>query len=350
MVNVYRRILQKTFDRKIPFSVHWELTYRCNLSCVHCYATNRGLNNELTLPEIEKGLEQLAGMGCLFATFTGGEIFCRKDLIPILESAGKLGFALNLFTNGTLMTPRLADMLAKIEPLSVEISLYSMDPTIHDRITGRKGSHRRTLSAIRMCRARDMNTVIKCILLKYNAGEYAKLRDFAVKAGARFVFDYALAPADNGSRLMPRHGLSETEIFDFIMANAGADVRLPDRPDMNSPLCGAGSNALCINPAGDVFPCLAVRQSVGNIRKEPLGSIWSSLLLDKMRNSRYCNLVECRQCDSLPYCLRCSGVALSECGNVLGKSDSACAVARATRRAVETLVHSRQNKQKKTGR
>ncbi len=334
----YQIIMQKTFEKKIPFIAHWELTYRCNLSCRHCYANTR-THDELTLLEIEDILEQLAHMNCLFLTFTGGEVFCRNDIASILKSAQKRNFAIRLFTNGTLITPEHADSLAEAGLLSVEISLYSMEADIHDMITNTPGSHNKTITAIKLCRERNINTTIKSPLLKYNVSEYRKLKQFAENIGAKFVFDFVLVPTDSGSTPMKQHGLSEKQIFEFILANAVPGQNPPGTHiDTASPVCGAGSNTICINPQGDVFPCLAVRKSAGNLRNDRLAQIWKSPALDKLRVSRYCDLLDCCSCDMQSYCPRCPGAALAECGNLLGKYESACSVARATKKAIKKLM------------
>ncbi len=333
----YQSILQKTYDKKIPFSAHWELTYKCNLSCMHCYATNAS-RNELTSIEIENTLEQLAQMGCLFLTFTGGEVFCRNDLLHILQSAKHMNFAIQLFTNGTLISEKIADTLAEIGLLSIEMSLYSTSPDIHDKITGTSGSHEKTINAIRLCRKRNINTTIKCPLLKYNISEYDNLRQYAEKIGAKFVFDFILVPADDGSKPMIDHGLSEQQIFEFLLANAGQKKTIPAAPNALAPICGAGSNVLCISPDGNISACLAFRKPIGNLRKAPIQQIWNSSSLDSLRASRYSDLVECRTCDAISYCPRCAGNALAECGNMLNKYESACTVANATKRAIEKLI------------
>ena len=334
----YQRILQITYDKKIPFSAHWELTYRCNLSCVHCYATDRDIDNELGTDEVIAGLDQLARMSCLFLTFTGGEILCRSDLLKILAHARKNGFALHLFTNGTMFTPEIADRIADVEPVSVEMSLYSVVPEIHDKITTITGSQKKTLEAIRLCKDRGLNVAVKSPLLKYNISGFDDLRAFAQDIGARFVFDFLLVPADDGSRPMQRHGLSEEQIRDFLTANMGDPADRPTAPDDSAPLCGAGSNTVCITPTGDVLPCLAIRDPVGNLRRQSLEEIWNSPDLDNLRNSRYCNIVDCRGCEYAGYCSRCAGVAYAECGNLLGRQDSACVIARAMKEAVEAKL------------
>lgn len=335
--NAYQTILQKAFDRKIPFNAQIELTYKCNLSCIHCYATRRDFNNEISTSEAEGLMKQLADMGCLYLSLTGGEILCRSDLVQLLRTARKNNLAVNLFTNGTLLTETLADQLKDIAPLCVHISLYAMSPAIHDAITGTHGSHAKTMAAIRLCGNRGINVAVKTPLMKGNVGEFPAIKRFASDIGAHFIFDFLLVPTDSGTQPMRQHGLSEEEIFNFLCTNTDPILSPPSSPAMSDALCGAGASTVCITPAGEVLPCLAIRQSAGNIRQAPLSRIWKSPDLDRIRNLRYCTLPECRDCAYLAFCSRCSGAALAECGNIAGKSDCACIVAKAAKRATESL-------------
>ncbi|MBN1673286.1 MAG: radical SAM protein [Kiritimatiellae bacterium] len=336
----YQNILAKTYEQRIPFTVHWELTYRCNLSCVHCYAGKNGAGAELTLKEVEDVLDQLVRAGCLFLVFTGGEIACRRDVMKILRLARERGFALRLMTNGTLLTQEMIETIGALEPLSVDISLYGMDPARHERITGVKGSWLKAVEAIKRCLSAGIPTAIKSVLMKYNAGEFSALRRFAADNGARFVFDYMLVPSDDGSAKMAEHGLSEDDLYAFLSANMPRErpakrVAAADRARAR-PLCGAGSNALAISPFGDVFPCLAFRQSIGTLKSQRLRRILAAPVLDKFRKARYNALETCARCGLLPFCNRCSGVAWAECGDAFGAPGSACMAARAMKRAWET--------------
>lgn len=332
--NPYNAVLEKTFDMRIPFTAHLELTYRCNLACVHCYADKKSSGRELSLDEIRGVLRQLADMGCLFLALTGGEIFCRPDVFDILDSARGLGFAITIFTNGTLLDRDSVEKIKNVNPMGVEISMYSMSPEIHDRITGLPGSHALTAAAARECRQAGIPTVIKIVLMKYNAGEFPAVRDFALGLGAGCKFDFVLVPSDNGVPLMDRHGISEKRIEELVreLGDPGRPPLPP--PPLSSPLCGAGSSVLCVNPEGDVYPCLAIRSVAGNVRERLLPEIWNDSALDIVRNARYRDLIDCSTCRDAGHCGRCSGVALAETGSLFAASKSACSVARAVRGAM----------------
>ena len=116
------RLHSRVARRRVPIDVSVEVTRRCPLACSHCYnnlplADPEARSSELTTQEHCRILDQLADAGCLWLLFTGGEIFARPDFLEIYRHAKRAGFLITLFTNGTLLTPRIADALTEWRPL-----------------------------------------------------------------------------------------------------------------------------------------------------------------------------------------------------------------------------------------
>ena len=144
---VFNRLIQRSLDRNLPLNVHFDLTWRCNERCVHCYLDHEDYG-EVTTGEVARVLNELAAAGTLFLTFSGGEIFLRKDFFELLETARRLHFDLNLKTNGLLVTPERAARLRQLGVAKMQISIYSADPAVHDAITKVPGSLARSLAAV----------------------------------------------------------------------------------------------------------------------------------------------------------------------------------------------------------
>ena len=108
--------LNKFSIKDIPISCQFDLTYHCNLNCIHCYIVKNDIP-ELKTSQIKNILKQLARAGILFLSFSGGEILTREDFFEIAEYARKLHFSLNLKTNGTLIDEEIADKIAALYPL-----------------------------------------------------------------------------------------------------------------------------------------------------------------------------------------------------------------------------------------
>lgn len=337
-MNAYDSILQRACGQHIPLCAHMELTYRCNLRCMHCYADCRDKAGEMNLSEITRVLDQLAAAGALFLNLTGGEIALRPDLVDIIAAARARGFAVRLLTNGTLFDDDLVDRIAIHDPMSVEISLYAAHPDLHDRITGVPGSFEKSVAALRRCREHGLNIAVKTMLLRHNLDAFDALERLAIELGARFAFDYMLVPSDSGASRMAEHGLTDKDLDRFFDRRAKPTSESLIAPDPAAPLCGAGCATVAVNPFGEVFPCLAIRESVGNLCMESFSNIWHSARLDKLRKSRYSDLEQCMNCAVSAYCIRCPGTALAECGSLLGCSETACRVAHAAERAATRMA------------
>ena len=191
---------------RAPLSGSVELTRRCNLKCTHCYnnlepGNREAKNDELTYEEHCRILDEITDAGCLWLLYTGGEIFARPDFLNIYTYAKQKGLLLTLFTNGTLITPPIADYLADWRPFSIEISMYGRTPDTHDRITGIPGSFERSMRGIQLIMERDLPLILKAMVLTLNKHEIWDIKRFVEEElGLEFRFDAML----NRSRAVSR--------------------------------------------------------------------------------------------------------------------------------------------------
>jgi MoaA/NifB/PqqE/SkfB family radical SAM enzyme len=122
----YHALLESARRQRQLFSVHWELTYRCNERCSHCYLDvlrpGDNVPGELSTDECLGIVDQLDANGVLNLAFSGGEVLTRPDFFTIAEYAHAKRFVLRIFTNGLNITSVVADRLAALHPYAVEIS------------------------------------------------------------------------------------------------------------------------------------------------------------------------------------------------------------------------------------
>ncbi len=328
MVSVAEKVEWLAEANHTPVSVHFELTHRCNLRCLHCYLSDDE-GEELSSREVESVLDQLSEAGCLFLIFTGGEIFLRDDLLDILRAAEKRGFAFTLFTNGTLIDDRTADQIDLLSPLGVEISIYGEDAQTHDRVTGARGSFSRSVRAIRLLRERGIRVTLKCPLMKENLGEYMGVVSLAQSLGAGCRLDPIITPKNDGSTDPLSHRMGRRDLMGALH-HLGLYPKAPRfiEPDGRELLCNAGVTNCCISPYGDVYPCIQLLISVGNLREESFQKIWGeSELLSELKGLKNSDLTACRTCSFSSYCNRCPGLALLEDGDLLGPCTASCQLA-----------------------
>ena len=124
-----------------PEGVTFELTYGCNLRCVHCFnPTHRALPHELTTAEICALLSQFADLGVLTVTFTGGEPSVRQDIGDILHYARRQGLMIHLMTNATRLTTSFTDLLQEVCVSQVNVSIYGATEAVYEEMTAVPGS------------------------------------------------------------------------------------------------------------------------------------------------------------------------------------------------------------------
>lgn len=335
VLDPYDSIVKKTLDKFIPFKVDWEITYRCNLNCQHCYQTGPTEDSELSTQKIFSVLDELADLGCLYITFTGGEIFIREDFFEIAEYARQKDFAVRIFTNGTLIDENMADRIKRLNPLTVEISLYAADPLVHESITRIPGSFEKTVNAFKLLNKRNIRTVVKTTFMQNNLYEFDKLNQFAKSINSLFNFSFTVIPKIDGSKEVIKLRLTEAQLKELFTAQRWLVNEIEEGGvRVYEPLCAAGFNSLYISPYGEIFPCVVLRENCGNVKEKSLKDIWQGQFFGKIRNIALRDLKECLICSVSGYCDRCAGLAWLEAGDLFGPSVNDCRLARVRKQAL----------------
>ena len=326
MVSHYDRLIRVASRSHIPVSVLYEVTHRCNLGCQHCYLTEgpvgrpKPTREELSIEEIRRVFDELAEAGTLFLTLSGGEVFMRRDFLQILAHARSRGFSVTIFTTGTLLTPETATELADLHPLSVEVSIYSARPEVHDRVTRIPGSHARSLRALRLLKERGVIILIKSPLMSLNSDEYHGIARLAEELGAGSSFDPLLIPMRDGDRAPLGLSLDRERLRAFFSDPVLAqEMAQPVKclPQKGEEICATGRRTCLISPYGDLFPCGVHPIPAGNLREKSFHEIWTgSPLLKDLRTKTVEDLRNGAK--KAIGGLRCSALALIEDGDFLG--------------------------------
>ena len=325
----YTALLQRLRVEHVPFTVQWELTHRCNLQCVMCYNVPRA-QPELSTAECLDILDQLAAAGTLRLVLTGGEILTRPDFFVIAERARALGFALDLKTNGTLLTPELADRVAALSPVQVDISLLGATAATFDAVSGSHGTLRRVLRGVQLLTVRGVYVRLNSLLLDLNVAEQEQMAELAAGLGVAHEQAIKISPNDDGVLRASQHQLTQTQMTE-VLVSAQASFKLQERVD-TSRTCGVGLSSCLISPYGVVYPCIELRLPAGDLRREKFADVWTqSPLLNTLRQHHtWANLPECQACPISGYCEgRCAGIAYKEHGDLYGGNSLACQQAQA---------------------
>ena len=266
--------------------------WHCNQKCLHCYAAGQPLSDtaELTTAQWKQVLDTLRRIGVPQVTFTGGEPTLRADLVELVDAAQ--WFVSRLNTNGRLLTPELCRQLCEASLDSVQVTLYSADPAIHNALVGAAGFDD-TVAGIRSAVAAGLSVSVNTPLCSVNSDYAATLRFFH-DLGVRYVTCSGLIPS--GSALGTESqatSLTEQQLTDVLSAAVKTAEALEMEIDFTSPgwlkeetlrtlgltlipSCGACLSNMAIAPDGEIIPCQSwlSGKPLGNILNDDWDAVW----------------------------------------------------------------------------
>ncbi len=322
---------QRALDLGLPLSVHLDVTYRCNERCVHCYLDHDD-HGEMTTAEIRSVLKQLADAGVFFLTLSGGEVLMRMDFFEILEYARSLLFDVKIKTNAFMIGRKEAERIRDLGVRTVQVSIYSHRPEIHDGITKLPQSLKRSIAGIRFLQSCGIKVTIANVLMRQNLNDYAGVKALARELGAEYTIDPTITPKMDGDRSIVGLGIGGQDLQAVfrnpeLVGDVDAFCAPPGAVDddiLDGLPCSAGHTACYISPYGDLYPCVQFPLPSGNVRTQKFIDIWrDSTQLKEVRSITARDLPVCSTCSHVGTCTRCPGLAYME-GNMRGPSSQDC--------------------------
>lgn len=303
-----------------PQSVTFELTYGCNLRCVHCFnPTHRALPHELETAEILKILDQLAAFGVLTVTFTGGEPSIRPDIEEILRHARRQGLLIRLLTNATRVTPAFVGLLREVGAEQICVSIYGATATTYEQMTAVPGSYTLFHRGLITLASADLPVVVRMPVTTINHHEIAACRHLAENMGFKFQYCFDLMPTVAGNMTPLQYRLSpETKMqIDRDMLPGWGSAEVEGACSTNIPFveCACGQSRFAITPYGEMNLCTAFPIPRYDLRAGTVREGWERLkqTVDQARpNHRY----ECPTCNVRPHCRQGRSDAWLETGDM----------------------------------
>jgi mycofactocin biosynthetic radical S-adenosylmethionine protein MftC len=302
-----------------PICLTWELTYACNLACVHCLSSSgRRDPNELTTVEALDLVDQLAELQVFYVNIGGGEPMLRRDFFDIVEHSVDRRVGVKFSTNGSRLDAGSARRLAAMPHLDVQVSLDGMDPATNDAVRG-EGSWAAARRAMDNLAAADFGEFkISVVCTRHNvpqldaykamADDYgAQLRITRLRPSGRGVDSYRELRLTQGQqRDVFRWVLDHPDVLtgdSFFHLNALGTHTGESLPGLN--LCGAGRIVCLVDPVGDVYACPFVIHEeflAGNVRDDGgFAAVWrDSSLFEELRQPHSAGA--CASCGSFDAC------------------------------------------------
>jgi radical SAM protein with 4Fe4S-binding SPASM domain len=333
-----RRIVHGDVRARVPLQGSIELTYRCNVACTHCWVNlptgdRASRARELTVAELARITDELVDAGTLWLLLTGGEVFVRPDFFEIYRDMKRKGLLMFVYTNGTMITERIADQLAEYPPARMEISLYGITRATYRAMTGVDGLDR-CLRGIRLLLDRGIHLNLKSVVTTANYDEFLAIREYSMREfGILFRYD----PNINFRKVEGRHGsapaavrVSPEKIVELERAIDAEQAELRKHYEKPGPVrseyvftCGAAINNFHIDPYGRLSSCMMVPSIGYDLRSGSFREGWARLFEGVVERKKT-KAIRCDACAIANTCDSCPGWGELEHGDLEAPVDYLC--------------------------
>lgn len=296
-------------------SIHIEIASACNERCVHCYIPHKYKTNIMDSALFYRIIEEGRKMNIIHVTLSGGEPLLHKDIIGFLRRCRELDLSVNVLSNLTLLTDEIIEEMKKNPLLSVQTSIYAMNPDIHDNITKLHGSLEKTISGLKKLMEAKIPVQISCPVMQQNKDDFVDV----IRWGYDNNISVAVEPVifasydQSGDNLSNRLTLAEIgKVIDYELEEGYADIinNLAKEKELmkgDDPICSVCRYSFCISVTGEAYPCAGWQTNViGVLENQSLSEIWeTSDKIKCLRKVKRKDFSKCVDCKDRGYCTVC---------------------------------------------
>ena len=310
--------LEEYFNGKPQLiSLHVEITSKCNERCIHCYIPHENKISHMDSDLFYDILKQCKDMKLLHLTLSGGEPMLHKKFCDFLQKCNEYNFSVNVLSNLTLLDDKIISEMRANPLLGVQVSLYSMNPNIHDEITQMKGSFEKTKNAILKLIENDIPLQISCPIMKQNKEYYSDVIEWAKNHNIQVSDDYVIIARYNHTINNLNCRLSDDEVKELIYIKATnnplylkqieIEAKKKKGIEPNDFVCSVCNSSICIAENGNIYPCAGWQDYIlGNVKENSINYIWNnSEKVQYLRDLRRHDFPKCLQCSAKEFCTMC---------------------------------------------
>lgn len=333
-------------EKRLPLYGQIELTYRCPCNCIHCYCRNQP-KEELGPSFWKEIIDQVCALGGLEITFTGGDPLAYPDFAKVYQHAKSRGFLINIFTSGCAISKEIFDLLEKVPPQNIEITLNSLNRDNYEKITQTKGFFDIVMQNIHEIVRRGLPLVLKCNGLEENKKEILNIKKFTEKllGKGKFKFDSFVFPGLNGEEGPKSHRLEPEDIAnieagDEDMTNQRKTQKDNHRSHWFNPdglyHCNSWFRQYYINPMGILQPCHISKVCSTDLKKESFKKGFEGFF--GLIDIKYKSDSKCIDCGLKEHCYKCPARAFLETGDAESPVEYYCRLAKVRKDGIRIKV------------
>jgi len=320
---------------RLPTELHIDLTNGCTERCVHCYIPD--YTPHFLPPEtVKKVLNEFRDAGGLTIHFSGGECMMHPDLAEILRYAKSLHLNMLILSNLTLCDEKKVELLKEIDPQFVNVSLYSMDPAVHDGITQLKGSWEKTMGAILALEKAGVHIRLAAPLMKNNQDSFGELKKFAAAHHMHLIPDCDIFGQTDHDCSNQECALSPAELEENLRRYKDLFHFAPAEDEQYRPehkVCDIGGSRIGLDAEGNYYPCDGCHGIVlGNAATHTFSEVWHGEKLNALRALKNRDFPGCVNCENRRWCKVCPTRNFNETGDMFRHAPVRCAAAAVKRK------------------
>lgn len=298
-------------------NLHIEITSICNEKCLHCYIPHENKVNHIEPVLFFEILNQCKDLKLLHITLSGGEPMLHKNFCDFLRNCREYDISVNVLSNLTLLNDEIISEMSLNPLLGVQVSLYSMNPLIHDEITQMQGSFAKTKNSILRLIENDIPLQVSCPILKQNKNCFEDVIKWGEMNKIHVGEDFGIIGSYNHTTQNLSCRLSIDEIKEVISNKVTKDSNYLEKVKIaaekkkhvfsTDSVCSVCHSSICIAENGNVYPCAGWQgYVVGNIKESMLKDIWEhSEKVQYLRGLQNQHFPKCIECSDKAFCTIC---------------------------------------------